>query len=145
MMFLIVDATASACAADRKFVFELCVGLGGPGDAGQRARTSAAPADAVWVFSALDRARHAALNIFQRSNRKSVGWEPSVGQNQFFASLTDPAGNDIGFRRADSVVYLFGLVVISSAHMLIYARIYVYICDDVRGPRQERFRCLVLF
>ena len=43
---------------------------------------------AVWgrfgYFRPTDRVRHAALNIFHRSNRKSVGWEPSFGPNTFF-------------------------------------------------------------
>ncbi len=42
----------------------------------------------------------------------------------FLLRLTDPAGNDIGFRRTESIVYLFGLVVSFSAHIYIY--IYMY-------------------
>ena len=33
-----------------------------------------------------------------------------LAQIRFFVPLTDPSGNDIGFRRAESIVYLFGLV-----------------------------------
>ena len=37
-------------------------------------------------FRPPDRVRHAALKIFHRSNRKSVGWELSFGQNKFFVA-----------------------------------------------------------
>ncbi len=30
------------------------------------------------------RVRHASLDIFHRSNPKSIGWEPTLGQNSFF-------------------------------------------------------------
>ena len=41
-------------------------------------------------FRPPDRVRHAALNIFHRSNRKSVGWEPSLAPKSVWVAPNRP-------------------------------------------------------